>query len=201
MCQLNARCLSDDKKAVVFVLTDLWTSGEREASNNNEEWGATWWGGSAAVGPWVGTYSQGVRTSTGEGEREWERPLQRDQRIPGWEGPKRKVEAGHGQVWMPSGAGATEGALVSVQWGPVWRRIYRPEIDTVSVSWLEQLLWWWYCPLTWGILGWGHLSELSFEYVQVEILGDKMRKSREQVDKWIKLYLITLSSRNTVVQP
>lgn len=41
MCQLNARCLSDDKKAVVFVLTDLWTSGEREASNNNEEWGAT----------------------------------------------------------------------------------------------------------------------------------------------------------------
>lgn len=114
MCRLNSRYLSDDKKAMVFVLTDLWTSGEREASNNNEEWGAMWWGGSAAVGPWVGTYSQGVRKSTEEGEREWERPLQRDQHIPRWEGPKRKVEAGSGQVWMPSGAGATEGALISM---------------------------------------------------------------------------------------
>lgn len=32
-------------------------------------------------------------------------------------------------------------------------------------------------------------SELPFEYVQVEIFGDKMRKSREQVDTWIKLFL------------
>lgn len=52
MCQLNARCLSDDKKAVVFVLTDLWTGGrEKQVITRREEqcdreaqllWGHEW---------------------------------------------------------------------------------------------------------------------------------------------------------------
>lgn len=101
-------------------------------------------------------------------------------------------EKSKGMAWPGVNAfrcwGNRRSSCLYVQWGPVGRRIYRPDIDTVLVS------------LAWAAIVMMVLStymrntrvgpsELPFEYVQVEVLGDKVRKSREQIDMWIKLFL------------